>query len=54
VPEVGDESIRQRIVHRYRIIFRICESDGRIEVLAVIHGARLLPGDLPVGRHVRP
>ena len=44
VPEWDDDAIRQRIVYSYRLIFRIC--DEVIEVLAVIHGARLLPDEI--------
>ena len=40
VPEVGDETIRERFVYSYRLVYRI-ESD-RILVVAVIHGMRLL------------
>lgn len=40
VPELGDASIRERLLHSYRIIYRI--ETGRILVAAVIHGSRLL------------
>jgi len=40
VPEVGDETIRERFVYSYRLVYRI-ESE-RILVVAVIHGKRLL------------
>ena len=40
VPEVGDETIRERFVYSYRLVYRI-EPD-RILVVAVIHGKRLL------------
>ena len=40
VPEIGDETIRERFVYSYRLVYRI-ESD-RILVVAVIHGKRLL------------
>ncbi len=40
VPEVGDETIRERFVYSYRLVYRI-ESE-RILVVAVIHGTRLL------------
>ena len=36
VPEIGDPAIRERLVHRYRVIYRIDE--GRLLVAAVIHG----------------
>lgn len=36
VPEIGDEAIRERFVHRYRVIYQL---DGwRVLVVAVIHG----------------
>jgi len=38
VPEVEEESIRELLLHNYRIIYRV-EAD-RILVLTVIHGAR--------------
>jgi len=41
VPEYETEDIRELIEKPYRIIYRI-KSD-QIDVLAVIHGARLLP-----------
>jgi len=40
VPELGDERIRERFLYSYRLIYEIGER--RIEVLAVIHGRRLL------------
>lgn len=40
VPEIGDDTIRERFVYSYRVIYRI-ESE-RILVAAVIHGRRLL------------
>lgn len=36
VPEVGDVEIRERFVHRYRVIYRLDAS--RILIVAVIHG----------------
>ncbi|TWT42084.1 Plasmid stabilization system protein [Phycisphaerae bacterium RAS1] len=43
VPEWDDDAVRQRIVYSYRLIFRI--KGDVIEILAVIHGARMLPDD---------
>lgn len=40
VPEIGNETIRERLVYSYRLVYRI-ESD-RILIVAVIHGKRLL------------
>lgn len=42
VPEISDESIRERFVYSYRLIYRI--EYTRILVVAVIHGKRLLEG----------
>ncbi|MGQ0545869.1 MAG: type II toxin-antitoxin system RelE/ParE family toxin [Betaproteobacteria bacterium] len=36
VPEIGNPAIRERLVHRYRIVYRIEET--RILIAAVIHG----------------
>lgn len=36
VPEVGDVEIRERFVHRYRVIYRLDAS--RVLIVAVIHG----------------
>ena len=35
VPEVGNSSIRERLTHRYRLIYRLDEN--RVVVAAVIH-----------------
>jgi toxin ParE1/3/4 len=44
VREWNDDSYRQRIIYSYRLIYRI-KSD-RVEILTVIHGARLLPASI--------
>jgi toxin ParE1/3/4 len=44
VPEYQTDDIRELIEKPYRIIFRI--KADQIDVVAVIHGARLLPGDI--------
>ena len=44
VPEYQAEDIRELIEKPYRIIYRI-KSD-QIDVLAVLHGARLLPEEI--------
>lgn len=36
VPEIDDPSIRERLVHRYRVIYRLDEA--RVLIAAVIHG----------------
>jgi toxin ParE1/3/4 len=40
VPEIGDDRIRERFIYSYRLVYRI--EPGRILVVAVIHGKRLL------------
>jgi toxin ParE1/3/4 len=45
VPEYEDESIREVLEHPYRIIYRV--STDRVEILAVLHGARRLPPNPP-------
>lgn len=40
VPEIGHESIRERFIYSYRLIYRI--ESQRILIVAVIHGKRLL------------
>ena len=44
VPEFGDESLREVVFQNYRIVYRI--AGDRIGVVAVRHGAMLLPDDL--------
>ncbi len=46
VREWNDEAYRQRIIYSYRLIYRI--RPDRVEVLTVIHGARLLPGSIRI------
>lgn len=44
VPEYQAEDIRELIENPYRIIYRV--KKDQIDVLAVIHGARLLPNEI--------
>ena len=44
VPEYQDETIREIIVAPYRVIYRIQKS--HVEVLSVVHSAKLLPHQL--------
>jgi len=44
VPEWHDDHIRELVIYSYRLIYQIQTSS--ILVLAVIHGARILPEDL--------
>lgn len=41
VPEFEDPTVRQIIVRRYRLIYRV--KPQRIEVLRIIHGAQQMP-----------
>lgn len=45
VPEYQDSDVREVIEGSYRVIYRVTANE--IQVLAVIHGARLLPPLLP-------
>lgn len=44
VPEWDEENVRERIVYSYRLIYQVGESE--VKILAVIHGARLLPDEI--------
>ncbi len=41
VPEYDDQSVRELIVRKYRLVYRV--HPGRVEILRIIHGARVLP-----------
>jgi len=43
VPEYERDDIREVFLHPYRIIYLIKGEGSIIEILSVIHGARLLP-----------
>jgi len=43
VPEAAQEGIREIILESYRIIYRV--RAGEVEVLTVLHGARLLKAE---------
>jgi addiction module RelE/StbE family toxin len=40
VPELGNDTIRERFIYSYRLVYRIAEKE--ILIVAVIHGKRLL------------
>jgi len=42
VPEYGQASLRERIFHNYRIVYRLLQDDV-VEVVTIVHGARMLP-----------
>ena len=44
VPEYEQPDIREVIEGSYRVIYRVKE--GQIDVLALVHGAQLIPPDL--------
>lgn len=44
VPEWDDESVRERIVENYRLIYRVAHD--HVLILAIIHGARQLSPEL--------
>ena len=44
VPEFDDENVREKIVHGYRIIYRI--QVKTVTIAAVLHGRRLLESDM--------
>lgn len=40
VPEINDQSIRELLLNKYRIIYQL--NQNTINILRIIHGARLL------------
>ncbi len=44
VPEYDRDDLRERLLHNYRIVYRIRPQS--IEVVSIVHGARLFPTDL--------
>lgn len=40
VPEIGDETIREKFIYSYRLVYKI--QQDKIIIAAVIHGKRLL------------
>jgi plasmid stabilization system protein ParE len=45
VEEYDDESLRELLEHPYRIVYRLVD-ESRLDVVAVVHGARRLPSGL--------
>jgi toxin ParE1/3/4 len=43
VLEYGREDLRERLLHNYRLIVRVRAQQHVLEVVRIIHGARLLP-----------
>ena len=44
VPEYDRDDLRERIFQNYRIVYRLHRQT--VEVVSIVHGARLLPTDL--------
>jgi plasmid stabilization system protein ParE len=40
-PEWNDETIRERLVYSYRLIYRVNAEESTVTIAAVIHGRRL-------------
>jgi len=45
VPEYNQEDLRERLFQNYRIVYRVRE--GAVEIVSIIHGARLMPPSPP-------
>ncbi len=45
VPEIKDSSIRELLLNKYRIIYRLAD-DSNIQIVRIVHGARLLDIEL--------
>lgn len=45
VPEYNRPDVRELLVHSFRLIYRLTETE--IRILTVIHGSRLLPHHVP-------
>ncbi len=43
VPEFADPTVRELIVAPYRLIYRYQRERDRVQIIAVVHGSRLLP-----------
>lgn len=45
VPELGNNSIREKIIGNYRLIYKIV-SESQVDILLVYHSSRLLNPDI--------
>lgn len=45
VPEFDSPLLRERLIFRYRMIYRVAGPAG-VEIVAIVHGTRQLPGDV--------
>lgn len=41
VPEIGDKTIRELLLNKYRIIYKIVD-ERNINIIRIVHGSRLL------------
>jgi toxin ParE1/3/4 len=41
VPEIGDKTVRELLLNKYRIIYQIVD-ERNINVIRIVHGSRLL------------
>jgi len=41
VPEIKDDSIRELLLNKYRIVYKL-SADSKIHILRIVHGSRLL------------
>lgn len=49
VPEYQEEGLRERLLQNYRIVYRV--RGDAVEVVTIIHAARLLPPERPREDH---
>lgn len=47
VPEYGDPNIRELIVPPFRVVYRHSADQDLVQVVAVYHGAQLMPSPRP-------
>lgn len=45
VPEINDSDIRERFVHKYRVVYKI--EPERILIVGIIHGSREFAEHIP-------
>jgi toxin ParE1/3/4 len=42
VPEYGRQDVRERLIHNYRLVYRL-RGEETVQLVTLIHGARILP-----------
>jgi addiction module RelE/StbE family toxin len=45
VPEIGDKAVRELLLNKYRIIYKIVD-EKNISIIRIVHGSRLLDLDI--------